>query len=104
MYRKYLKDDTLLEDEKTARSEAQELWRLPEAERVPPWDWRQGARTSTAAHQAVASASIGTVTCGTKATCSQMTTCGEATTFQRACGLSRLDRDGDGVPCESLCR
>ncbi|RKK02130.1 hypothetical protein EBE87_24375 [Pseudoroseomonas wenyumeiae] len=30
--------------------------------------------------------------------------CAEAQFHLRRCGLSRLDADGDGVPCESLCR
>ncbi len=30
--------------------------------------------------------------------------CEEAKFYLTQCGLTRLDRDGDGVPCESLCR
>jgi hypothetical protein len=33
-----------------------------------------------------------------------MSSCGEAMFFLKNCGLSNLDRDGDGIPCESLCR
>ncbi|QBQ53071.1 hypothetical protein E3U44_19085 [Nitrosococcus wardiae] len=32
-----------------------------------------------------------------------MDSCTEALRYL-ACGLSRLDGDGDGVPCEVLCR
>ena len=28
----------------------------------------------------------------------------EARFYLEECGFARLDRDGDGVPCESLCR
>ncbi|OQB05206.1 MAG: putative surface protein precursor [bacterium ADurb.Bin212] len=42
-------------------------------------------------------------TCGTKKTCSQMTTCSEARYFLDTCGVSSLDRDKDGVPCEDIC-
>lgn len=42
--------------------------------------------------------------CGFKRYCGQMTDCAEATHYFRGCGVTRLDGDGDGVPCESLCR
>lgn len=41
--------------------------------------------------------------CGGKRYCYQMNSCTEAKFYLRQCGLRRLDRDGDGVPCESLC-
>lgn len=43
------------------------------------------------------------VTCGAKTTCSQMTSCPEARAFLNQCGVSTLDADGDGIPCEALC-
>ena len=43
-------------------------------------------------------------TCGTKSTCGQMASCDEAKFHLTQCGLKSLDRDGDGVPCASLCR
>jgi hypothetical protein len=33
-----------------------------------------------------------------------MSSCAEAQFYFRQCGLSRLDGDHDGVPCERLCR
>ncbi|WP_394358026.1 excalibur calcium-binding domain-containing protein [Methylococcus mesophilus] len=42
--------------------------------------------------------------CGGKTKCGQMTSCAEAQYYLQQCGLRRLDRDGDGVPCESMCR
>jgi len=45
-----------------------------------------------------------TFKCGTKTKCSQMSSCKEAYFFLKSCGLRRLDRDKDGVPCESICR
>lgn len=44
------------------------------------------------------------VTCGSKRRCGQMLSCDEAMAYLTQCGVSSLDRDGDGVPCESLCR
>jgi len=33
-----------------------------------------------------------------------MNTCEEAMFFFEECGDKRLDGDGDGVPCENLCK
>jgi len=44
------------------------------------------------------------LTCGSKRTCTEMNTCAEAMHYLNACGLSSLDIDQDGTPCEGLCR
>jgi len=41
--------------------------------------------------------------CGGKWKCGQMDSCAEAYHYLNECGLGRLDRDNDGVPCESIC-
>ncbi len=41
VYRKYAKDRNLYVLEDQARSEKRGLWGLPEAQRVPPWEWRR---------------------------------------------------------------
>ena len=41
--------------------------------------------------------------CGAKRYCYQMESCEEAMFYYSVCGLKRLDGDGDGIPCESLC-
>lgn len=41
-------------------------------------------------------------TCG-KRTCSQMNSCEEARFHLTQCGVKSLDRDNDGIPCESIC-
>jgi hypothetical protein len=41
--------------------------------------------------------------CGGKRTCGEMNGCAEANFYLDECGVSRLDGDGDGVPCESIC-
>ncbi|MDG2943174.1 excalibur calcium-binding domain-containing protein [Bisgaard Taxon 10/6] len=38
-----------------------------------------------------------------KNTCKEMDSCSEARYHLEQCGLSRLDRDNDGIPCESIC-
>ena len=42
--------------------------------------------------------------CGAKRTCREMTSCDEARFYLTQCGVSRLDGDKDGMPCEALCR
>jgi hypothetical protein len=44
------------------------------------------------------------VICGTKRYCKEMTSCEEARGYLAQCGLKGLDRNKDGVPCESLCK
>lgn len=43
-------------------------------------------------------------TCGAKSTSGPMMSGEEATFYLTQCGVKRLDGDGDGVPCASLCR
>jgi endonuclease YncB( thermonuclease family) len=93
-YRDYLTDRTLLDDEAHAKNEGLGLWSDPNP--VPPWRWRRGDRSS------VASAPAKSSTCGSKTYCREMTSCDEAMFYLRECGLTRLDGDSDGVPCESI--
>lgn len=94
VYRQYLQDESLLGLEREARAAGRGLWGLPAAERVPPWEWRKSRRT-----RAKASA----IMCGPKRYCKQMASCAEAMRYL-ACGVTTLDGDKDGVPCEALCR
>lgn len=41
--------------------------------------------------------------CGDKYYCKEMSSCREAIHYLRNCGLSRLDGDNDGIPCETIC-
>ncbi|MFM9943246.1 MAG: excalibur calcium-binding domain-containing protein [Hyphomicrobiaceae bacterium] len=41
--------------------------------------------------------------CGSKRTCGQMRMCAEAIYHYRLCGQRQLDRDSDGIPCETVC-
>lgn len=41
--------------------------------------------------------------CGHKRRCGDMSDCDEARFYLTQCGVTSLDRDGDGVPCELLC-
>ena len=44
VYRKYATDETLFTLENEARAQKRCLWGLPEADRVPPWEWRKRSR------------------------------------------------------------
>ena len=101
MYRKYLEDKTLLDDETHARENKLGLWSLPEAQRVPPWEWRRGKREPRLKPENIPNR---TFDCGTKRKCGEMDSCEEARFYLEECGIKRLDGDKDGVPCESLCR
>ncbi|MBK6616922.1 MAG: thermonuclease family protein [Nitrosomonas sp.] len=44
VYRKYAKDQNLYALEKQARKNGSGIWSLPEAQRIPPWEWRQAKK------------------------------------------------------------
>ncbi|MBI0436207.1 thermonuclease family protein [Roseomonas sp. KE0001] len=108
VYRQYLRDRSLLALEEEAKQAKRGLWALPEGERVPPWQWRRQGQSSQPAPAPLPRASAATgsaaFTCGGKRLYREMSSCAEARFHLQQCGLSRLDGDRDGVPCESLCR
>jgi endonuclease YncB( thermonuclease family) len=101
VYRDYARDPALFALENEARKAKRGLWALPEAQQTPPWEWRQASRTAKPRAPGAGQASS---SCGAKRFCKQMDTCAEARHYLDTCGLTRLDGDGDGVPCEALCR
>lgn len=84
--------------EEGARQAQRGLW--ADDDPVPPWIWRKTKRSNTGRQLGA----IPEVECGTKQSCAQMTRCEEAIAFLRQCKLTGIDGDGDGVPCEKLCR
>jgi endonuclease YncB( thermonuclease family) len=108
VYRQYAQDPALYRLENEARAAKRGLWALPEAERVPPWEWRHAGRGKTVTEKPMETPRIArsqTATmCESKRTCGEMTSCDEARFYLSECGLSRLDGNHDGIPCESLCR
>jgi endonuclease YncB( thermonuclease family) len=110
VYRQYSHDPMLLRDEREARNARRGLWVLPEAERVPPWEWRTAERDGQGRSQPAAIVpTSGTVlsssfACAGKRYCREMTTCAEARFYITQCGVRSLDGDHDGVPCERICR
>ena len=99
VYRTYSDDENLYALEREAKANRQGIWGLDEYERVPPWDWRQGKRNASTSESPAEP-----FQCGIKTYCREMVSCDEARFHLRQCGLTRLDGDGDGVPCEALCR
>jgi endonuclease YncB( thermonuclease family) len=111
-FRQHLNDQRLVGWEETARNSHTGLWAMPPGQIVAPWDYRATRRAQAAGittgdgptTSTPQRAPAGSVQCGSKRTCGQMSSCAEARAFLSQCGLSRLDGDGDGIPCESLCR
>ncbi len=44
VYPRYAKDSQLFKLQDEAKAAQRGLWRLPEGERVPPWEWRKNKR------------------------------------------------------------
>jgi endonuclease YncB( thermonuclease family) len=99
VYRRYSDDPVLLGLEAEARAAGRGLWSLPEAERVPPWAWREAGRRGAPAPAGEAAR----FACDGARQCGEMRSCAEARFHLTECGLAALDGDGDGVPCEALC-
>lgn len=122
-YRQYLTDQTLIATEARARRERAGLWSMSDAQTVAPWDWRKGVRRGGAAqadevlsHPSVqpllsprpssgrSEASVSEpFSCSGKRYCREMNSCAEANFYLRQCGVSSLDGNSDGEPCEMLC-
>ena len=100
VYRQYSHDSQLLALEAEAKAARRGLW--ADANPIPPWDWRHGGQSRQVPEQSASGIFAGR--CGTKRTCSEMASCEEARFYLAECGLSRLDGDKDGTPCEALCQ
>lgn len=77
------------------------LWNQPNP--VPPWVFRHPNRVAKEPPRPALSAKTSN-RCGEKRFCKEMADCSEARYFLTVCGVRQLDGDGDGRPCESLCR
>lgn len=104
-YAQYSHDESLRDLETSARARGLGLWasRRP----TPPWDFRHANKAGSydgfsPAPARPARAQSGR--CGAKKKCGDMASCEEAMFYLNHCGLTKLDRNRDGVPCESLCR
>ena len=66
-----------------------------------PMQVQQAKQKKGGKAKAVVGADFGS--CGSKRYCGEMRSCAEAQYYYRQCGVSRLDGDKDGIPCEKLC-
>lgn len=107
VYRAYNRDKSLLAVEAEAKAAKRGLWALPEAERMPPWEWRKTGSNSKALNLAEKKPKVSSASqfsCDNSGKyCKSMSSCAEARFYLEQCGVRRLDRDGDGVPCENVC-
>lgn len=113
-YRQYLTDETLVATESRARASRAGLWSMSDQQTVAPWEWRQGVRAGTGDQPVVPSQGLfspapgspranAQFSCSGKRFCRQMSSCAEAHFYLERCGVSSLDGNGDGEPCEQLC-
>ncbi|MGZ8934969.1 MAG: thermonuclease family protein [Methylobacter sp.] len=105
VYRQYLRDQSLLQVEEEAHQAKVGLW--SEQNLTPPWEYRHGKKDNKSKKQHVSTtvqaSSNANASCSSKQYCREIASCEEAKFFLNQCGLSRMDGDGDGVPCEKLC-
>ena len=100
-YTRYVESLAIIGLEDEARNHERGLWTLPLAQREPPWVWRHRRRDAKRSDH---EGRTPDTTCGAKRTCKEMVGCAEAQFYLLECGVTRLDGDGDGIPCESICR
>ena len=107
VYKQYLHDQSLIPLEETARQTKVGLW--VDANPMAPWDYRHGGKQKKARDKLIdpREAHISpdnNTACGDKHYCREMASCEQAKFYLTQCGLTRLDGDGDGLPCEKSCR
>ncbi|MBK8168670.1 MAG: thermonuclease family protein [bacterium] len=106
VYRQYAKDPSLYRLEAEAKAAKRGLWALPASQNIPPWEWRKtesGRRASAGPPPVAGRAVPGSFSCGPKKYCREMASCEEARFYLTRCGLTTIDGNRDGEPCETLC-
>lgn len=102
-YAQYARDMSLRDLEASARASRLGLWAATRP--MPPWEFRHRDDPPSYRPRSYSAARAPSSSSGNcRKTCGQMTSCAEAMSYIRRCGGAKLDRDGDGVPCESLCK
>jgi endonuclease YncB( thermonuclease family) len=103
-YRQYLTDQSIASFEDIAKAEKLGLW--ADNEPMPPWEFRHGGKAikAKADVKSNSTSSSSHLECAGKSMCKDMSNCAEANFYLNECGVKRLDRDHDGIPCESLCK
>lgn len=104
-YGRYVTDPAIPALQRQARASGRGLWSMPAAQTTAPWDWRasrrpQGPRPPVSTGLIPARAGA----CAVRRLCREMSSCAEARARLARCGPAGVDGDGDGIPCEALCR
>lgn len=101
-YRQYSSE--YVADEVRARDARKGIW---QTQFDMPWDWRRGSRKLQApaeTPEVLQGLVQRSYSCSPRRTCSQIGSCQEAQWYLKNCSWGgRLDRDKDGIPCESIC-
>lgn len=105
VYEQYNSRADLQPMQEEAKAKNLGLWSLPEAQIIKPSEWRHGNKNVQAQVKETKTkqAAKADFECGSKRFCKQMASCAEAKFYLQQCGLKQLDRDSDGVPCETIC-
>jgi len=98
-YSNYHSNKVYIALQQEAKQARRGLW--AQSSPMPPWQWRKLHAADAPLQRAPV---VQDYTCGSKRRCSQMSSCNEAHFYLTHCGVKSLDRDGDGVPCEKLCK
>lgn len=81
---------------------------------IAPWDWRETAKDTSSESSYIRTFFSPILepinryrhadSCDGKRYCKEMKNCNQACFYLQECDLNRLDRDQDGIPCETLCQ
>lgn len=121
VYTKYATDRSFFDIEKEAKTNRRGLW--SDLNPTPPWEYRHkdepksvgkkeyrnfqslpDPTKSVESTTIIDTPQIKDSSCGNKKRCGEMSSCSEAMFYLKECGIVSLDRDRDGIPCESLCK
>jgi len=103
-YSHYHANKALVALEAAARQAGRGLW--ASSQQTPPWEWRRlhSNTYNKSVSSEVRKETPSATACSPRKHCSVMTSCEEARRYMQLCGAGTMDGDGDGVPCESLCK
>lgn len=104
VYRRYTSDPVYIQAEGQARKNKIGLWSHPDP--MNPEQFRHGSKSSRKSSASMSGQQTvnGKWQCGSKTKCSEMQSCDEAKFYLAKCGVASLDGNGDGIPCNALCR
>jgi len=101
VYIKYAHDKNLYYLEEIAKNKKIGLWSDPYA--IPPWEYRH-QHNYPILYNPLEKTLRNSYLCGDKKKCDEMKDCDEAKFYFNKCGLTTLDKNHDGIPCENLCK